>query len=499
MDKKRIPVLVGASQLTNREKTEKQKNPVDFMAEACRMAAKDAAISDLDGVDTICVVNCLSRILERPGEDLAKILGIESPKTYYSTVGAVSPQWFVNESAEKIYSGKAEVVLICGAESFYTKEKIPHFGHSLEYYVSNYKKSASMFTGDKRQPYTSIEARYGLILPILMYPMFENALRAYWGQSMEDHILELSSFCSKFSEIASGNKYSWSREFRSAEDIATVTDENKMAAFPYTKAMCANMTVNQAAAVIMTNLERAEAYGISEDKMVFLRGSGAAEDNFLVSERPELWASPSVCEAVDLALADVSLSLDEIQFLDFYSCFPCVPRIVREMLKMSPSDPRPLTVTGGLTYFGGPGNNYTLHAICQMMDILRENPESFGMVHTISWFLSKNSIGIYSAKPGANPWTPRDSKKKPIKYPAVNVVDKAEGKGTVESFVVTYNRHGQPKDAIIMGRDQSGNRFIANVEPENRSVEQMTKEEPIGKIGDVKHDPSTGLNRFYFR
>ena len=499
MDKKKIPVLVGAAQLTNREKTEKQKNPVEFMAEACRMAAKDAAISDLGGIDTICIVNCLSRILEKPGENLAKILGIESARTNYSTIGGVTPQWFVNENAEKIYTGKAEVVLICGAESFYTKEKIPHFGTAFEYYVSNYDKPGAMFVGDKRQPYTHNEIRYGLTLPIPMYAMVENALRAHWGKTMEDHMLELSSFCSDFSKIASKNQHSWSKKFMSAKEIATPTDKNKMVVFPYTKAMCANMSINQAAAVIMTNLEKAEAYGISKDKMIFLRGSGAAEDNFLVSERPELWASPSVSEAVDLALNSVPVSLDEIPFLDFYSCFPCVPRIVREMLKISPTDPRPLTVTGGLASFGGAGNNYTMHAICQMMDILREKPESFGMIHAISWFLSKHSIGIYNAKPGEIPWTPHDPKKKRIKYPAVNVVDKMEGKGTVESFIVKYDRDGQPNDAVLMGRDQAGNRFIANVESGNGSIEQMTKEEPIGKMGDVKHDSSTQLNRFYFK
>ena len=498
MDKKKVPVLVGAAQLTSREKTEKQKDPVELMAEVCRLAAQDATLSNLGGIDTLYIVNCLSSILKRPGEELSKMLGIESAKTGYSTIGGTTPQWFVNMAAERIYRGESESVLICGAESFYTKEKISSFASAFEYYIANYDKPGAMFVGDKRQPYTDNEARYGLVLPVHMYALFENALRAHWGMTMEEHSAELSSFCAGFSTIASQNRYSWSKNPVSAAEIATVTENNKMIIFPYTKRMCANMTVNQAAAVIMTTLEKAEANGIPEDKMIFLRGSGDAEDNFFVSQRPELWASPSVSEAVGSALSNLTVSLDEIQFIDFYSCFPCVPRIVREMLKISPEDPRPLTVTGGLPYFGGPGNNYTMHAICKMVDILREHPESYGMIHAISWFLSKHSIGIYNANPGQKPWTPHDSQKKSVEYPAVKVVDKAEGKGTIESFIVRYDSDGQPSDAVLMGRDQYKNRFIANVESANGSVEQMTKEDPIGKTGDVKYDASTRLNRFHF-
>lgn len=498
MDKTKIPVVVGSAQLTNRNKTEKQIDPVTFMAEASRMALKDAFIDDSSSIDTIYIINCLSKNLQEPCLDLAKTLRINPSKTGYTGIGGAAPQWFVNHAAENIYDGKSEMVLICGAESFYTHEKLNHFGDALSKFLNTDKKDlASRYVGDIRNPNTEIELDYNMTLPIQMYSIFENALRYHWGKTIKEHTSELSDFCSNFSKIASGNPFSWSKKALSSEEIASVTDSNQMVAFPYTKAMCANMTVNQTAAVIMTNLAKADAMGIPKDKMIFLRGCSNAEDNFHVSQRPDLWASPSVIDAVDHALIQPHLSIDDIKHLDFYSCFPCVPRIVREMLQISPMDERPLTVTGGLPYFGGPGNNYTLHAICTMIDILRKEPDEFGLIQTISWFLSKHSIGIYSARPGEKGWRPTKPEKAK-NYPAVNVVKELNGKGTIESFVLLYDNANKPGFAKVMGRDKYGNRFLANVKGDGKTLEHMASEETIGISGVVRHDADTSTNWFYF-
>ncbi len=499
MDENKIPVLVGIAQLVHREKTAAQLDPLQMMAEASQAAAKDSTLGDLAKVDTLYIVNSLSKNLNEPARELSNLLGIRPVETGYTGIGATAPQWFVNRAAERIFFGKSEIVLICGAEAFYTHEKIQSMAQALDdYFVDDSSYSHSRFAGDVRMPITDLEMHYDLVLPVIMYAIFENALRAHWKKSMPDHFEELSSFCANLSEIAAHNPFSWSRNVRSAEEIATVKAGNRMIAYPYTKWMCSNMTVNQAAAVLMTTLAKAEAMGIPKEKMVFLRGCGDAEDVFFVSERPQLWASPSVADAVNLALGHVHLFLDEVEYLDFYSCFPSAPRIVREMLQISPEDPRPLTVTGGMSCFGGAGNNYSLHAICRMVEILRQNPEAFGLVQALSWFISKHSVGIYSGNQGKTPWLPRDPQKKIVQYPRVNVVSEATGKGVVESYVVAYDREGQPNAATVLGRDENENRFLARVRPDGGIIERMTCEEPIGRSGKVEHDASTRTNWFYF-
>ncbi len=274
-----------------------------------------------------------------------------------------------------------------------------------------------------------------------------------------------------------------------------------MVAFPYTKLMCSNMTVNQGAALIMTNLEKAESLGIPKDKIVFLRGFGDAEDVWLVSERPDMWASPSVRVAVNQALDHIHLSIDEIEFLDFYSCFPCAPRITREMLGISRKDSRPLTITGGMPAFGGPGNNYAMHAICRMVTQLREKPEAFGLVQALSWYVSKHSVGVYSGSPGEITRMHENKGRSGLKneeYKPVNVVTEARGKAKVESYTVLYDREGEPYAATVIGRGEDDNRFIAKIKPEKNVLEQMTREEIIGKRGRVEYDSKDALNWFYF-
>ena len=501
MDKNKIPVLIGVGQLTNREKTPDQLDPIKMMAEASRIAARDATLDNLIKVDTLYVVNCLSRSLKNPFEGLSRELNFIPTEKGYTGIGATAPQWFVNRAAERIYQGSSELVLICGAEAFYTHSKLLSLHEAmLNFFIENRSRVHSSYVGDMRVPFSVLEEQYGLVMPLTMYSLMENALRAHWNMSIEDHFLELCSFCAQFSEIASRNPFAWTRNVRTAAEIGSLNETNRMVASPYTKLMCSNITVNQAAALIMTNLAKAEALGIPKDKIVFLRGLGDAEDVWLVSERPDLWASPSVRVAVDDALDQIPLSIDEVEYLDFYSCFPCAPRITREMLGISPSDSRPLTVTGGMPGFGGPGNNYALHAICQMVNKLRKNPESFGLVQALSWFISKHSVGVYSGSPGAGGWTPKNEshvKPKSEGYQPVKVLKEAKGKGMVESYTVLYDRDGEPYEGIVIGRETSNNRFLAKVKPEKGLLEAMTREEIIGKRGKVEYDTSSARNWFY--
>jgi acetyl-CoA C-acetyltransferase len=257
---------------------------------------------------------------------------------------------------DNILQGRTRIGLICGGEALYSRKLEARAagagGGSMK--VSG---KESWMAGDLRDPLTALEQKYGLMLPVNVYPLFENALRFHEGLSIGEHLRELSEFCSAYSNIAMENPYAWFREKRSADEILNVSDQNRMVSWPYTKLMCSIIEVDQSAALFMTDEGTAVKLGVPVDKLVYTRGAGDASDIWHVTERVNLHASPSVKTAADKSMEEAEVSLNDIDYLDFYSCFPCAPRITRNMLDIDKGDPRPLTVTGGMPCFGGPGNN----------------------------------------------------------------------------------------------------------------------------------------------
>lgn len=496
MDRARTPVLVGVAQSTRREKSERQLDPIEMMAEVGREAARDAGLDGVPSIDTLGVVNCLSKALRAPTQDVAERLGIRPSWSGYTSIGATAPQWFVNRFAEKIAGGSAQWALVCGGEAFYTRERITQLTGLVQSHAEVEDRMHATFVGDTRIPLTPLELRYGLIKPVDMYALFENALRAHRGQTIGDQRHELADFCAGMSRTTSENSYSWFAEPREPDVIAQVTEANRRVSFPYTKLMCSNARVNQAAAVLMTSVAQAEAAGIAKDKMVFVRGCGDAEDVFHPSERPNLWASPSVVDAVNDAIGQASVALQQLDYLDLYSCFPSATRIVADMLGLDRTPPGNLTVTGGMACFGGPGNNYTQHAICTMVGRLRQNPKAVGMVHALSWYLSKHCVGVYSAEPGEGEWHHDPPDIVTPKYPTVPTVVEAAGEATVESYVLAYDRGGVPVRGLVFGRDSQQGRFLAGVDLDPDVVTAMTEEEIIGRKGTVRYDRTAGENVF---
>lgn len=496
MDRERTPVLVGVAQYTHREKTDRQLDPIEMMASVGREAAHDAGLGDVPSIDTLGIVNCISKALREPAAQLSERLHIDPSWSGYTSIGATAPQWFVNRFAEKIWEGRAEWALVCGAEAFYTKQPITPLTGLVQSHTEIEARMQASFVGDTRIPVTALELRYGLVRPVDMYALFENARRAHRGQTIAEHRQELADFCAGLSQSAARNRFSWSRKPRESDAIARIREQNRMISFPYTKLMCSNAQVNQAAALLMTNVARAEAAGISKDQMVFVRGCGEAEDVFHPSERSNLWESPSVARAVDLALHQASVALNEIDYLDLYSCFPSASRIVADMLGLDGLAPARASITGGMACFGGPGNNYSLHAICTLVELLRQEPNTVGLVHSLSWYLSKHCVGVYSSEPGQGPWHQSGPAPETPAYGPVSVIEEANGKGTVESYSLVYNREGQPERATVVGRDEQQNRFLAQTALEPDVVQAMIETEIIGRSGTVRHDRSTGTNVF---
>ena len=493
------PIIVGVGQITHRAAgLSEASEPIDLMEAAARRAEADAGTSGLLAqVDSVQVVNIISWPSTDPPADLATRIGAGPGERLYTTIGGNTPQWLVNETAERIVQGRVRLALLAGAEAMHSSRLARKRGERLPWPPRGRPQPD---IGDARVGSSELEAKHGATMPIRVYPLFENALRAHRSRSLADHQRYLGELGARFAAIARDNPYAWFQDGKSAEEIASVSPGNRMVCYPYPKFMNAIMAVDQGAALLMASESAARELGIPEERWVYLRGCGDANDHWFLSERVNYHSSPAIQVASRRALGMAGVGVDEIAYLDLYSCFPAAVQLGRDALGIAPDDPRPLTVTGGLPYFGGAGNNYTMHAIAAMVERLRQAPERLGLVTALGWFVTKHAVGVYGAKRPEGEWSRTDpgvDQAEVDAMPHPELAAEADGPATIETYTVVYGREGRPELGIVIGRLDDGRRFIANTPPDDGALlDSMTTQEFVGARGAVRHDTSTGTNVF---
>ena len=496
----RTPILVGAGQLTQRDvDPAAAKEPLAMMEHVARCAAADAGLTDrvLAQLDHIAVVNILAWSSANAPGHLAHRLGAHPRQLIYTAVGGNTPQWLVNETAARIAAGQTRFALLAGAEGMYTLARARRARVSLQW--TSGEPSGQIeptVIGSDRPGTNDYEMAHGLTVPTTIYPLFENALRAHYGLSLEQHRRRLAELCHSFSRVAATNPYAWFREERSADEIATVSVQNRMIGFPYPKYMNSILDVDQSAAVLMTSVAAAREMGIHPSKWVYLWGCGDAHDIWYVSERTDWHSSPAIRAAGQRALQQAGLSIADIASFDLYSCFPSAVQIARDMLGIPGDDPRPLTVTGGLPYHGGPGNNYVMHSVATMIEKLRQQPGTKGLVTGLGWYITKHSVGIYGSDAPPKPFSRHDPALDQASIeamPRTPLVHAANGRGAVETYTVLHDRDGAPMRGLIVGRMDDGSRFLANTSADREVLEGLEREEAIGKVGSVSSRDGTNV------
>jgi len=481
-------VLIGVGQCVQKDVDPGQSDgPVELMAEAARAAAADTSLGAavMPRLDLVATVDTFAWQPANAAALLAGAIGATPQRLLVSTVGGNTPQAYVNHLAGEVRAGRAGTCLIAGVNVVASMRRARKAGRRLDW-PSGGEGTAERF-GDDRLGGTDIENAHGLFLPSNTYPLFENALRSRRGLDVATHNLRIGEMFARFTEVAARHPQAWFPVQRSAAEIATPSASNRMVAFPYTKFMNAVMEVDQAAAVIVTSAANARRLGVPEDRWVwFLGGGAAAEDPWNVSERPRFDACPSMAFAAAQALARAGLGVDDLDRFDLYSCFPVAVELACESLGISETDPRGLTVTGGLPYFGGPGNNYTLHAIASMADVLRTSPGANGLVTANGWYLTKHAAGVYSSAPPAH--TPRPEPAPELaRHPegAVEVCPQPSGTGTIETWTVVFGRTGEPETGIVLGRLEDGARFLAHTPSDPALLDELVTRDAIGRRGRV--------------
>ena len=309
------------------------------------------------------------------------------------------------------------------------------------------------------------EIEAGLVRPADTYPIFENALSAKLGHTPEQARERIAAFYARGTEVAAKNPFAWFQDVRSPSDVATATEANRITAEPYTRCMNSFPNVDQGTALLLTTLAKAQAAGL-EDQCIF-PWAGANSADLVPVAREDLAASPAIRAAAAATFAAAGVGLDDIDVIDLYSCFPVAVEIGAAEIGLALDDPRGLTQTGFMSFFGGPGNNYTSHGIAAVAAKLRESGR-FGYASGNGGLLSKHSIGIYGNTPPERAFTLADTSKEQeaIAASALPVALEAEGEARVVAGTIVYGRDGAPAAAPIFAERSDGQRICAKASDE---------------------------------
>lgn len=474
----RTPVLIGYGQVNHRDEIDPDKRsvePLDLMAAAARQAAESRVI---EAVDSIRVVNILSAHYRDPGLLLGQRIAASDFTTLYSPVGGNVPQSLVNQACLDIQRGEARVVLLAGAETWRTRRGLKAKGGRLEWTVQDDSVPMAEVSGTDVPMAGEAELRIGLDRPAYVYPLFEQALRIANGESIEHHRKRIGELWARFNAVAVDNPHAWIRKPVTAEEICEPGPHNRMISWPYTKLMNSNNMVDQGAALVLTSVEQARRLQVPAERWIYPHAGTDAHDTPAITERDELHRSPAIRIAGGRALKLAGLGIDEVDYVDLYSCFPSAVQVAAAELGLPVDDPaRPLTVTGGLTFAGGPWSNYVMHSIATMAELLAANPGRRGLITANGGYLTKHSFGVYSTEPSAEfRW--EDTQPAVDREPTTDGLVEWEGIGTVEAWTTPFDRQGRPEKAYLAVRTPDGSRTLAVIT--DSAAAQATVREDIG-------------------
>jgi acetyl-CoA C-acetyltransferase len=482
----RIPVIVGIGEIADHpHELAAGLEPLTLLQQAILRAGQDSDASLIAEIDSLDIVNFLSWRYHAPERLLSARLGIAPAHACYGPVGGESPIRYIHEAALRIARGESSVAVVCGAEAQATATKAARAGLTLPW---------TPFAHDVPEPKRGaafqkpIATALGVARPITVYPLYEAATAAHWGQTPRQALAESGELWARFSEVASRNPNAWIKRAYAPEEITTPSPDNRPIAWPYTKLMVANPNVNLGAAVLLTSLARARQAGIAEHKLIHIHGGASAEeprDYLLRDQFHQSHAQNAVLQSVMALAGGDGHAFDAIEL---YSCFPVVPKMARRTLGLG-EDVQP-TVTGGLTFFGAPLNNYMTHAACAMVRRLRDGA-GLGLLYGQGGFVTKHHALVLARE------KPREPLSQDVSVQATAdaargavppFVTEASGDGVVETFTVIYGRAGEVEHGVVMLRTADGARALARVPAQDAATlaRLMDMERtPVGATGTI--------------
>ncbi|QFT76800.1 acetyl-CoA acetyltransferase [Erythrobacter sp. THAF29] len=467
------PVIIGVGQYSERvgEPTYEALSYMDLAGRALAAAIADSGASEpvAPAIDTLAAIRAFE--MSRPGKvppfgapdnvpgAMAKRVGAEPERLVLTTTGGQTNQKLVGEYASAIAAGQSSCAAIVGAEAISTVLALTAKGEKPDWSeeIGGSFEDHGYGVEDLMEPELFAHSATGAIP---LYALAENARRHRLGKSLDEYRRDIGELFAPFTRVAAANPHAAAPVERTAEELATVTERNRIVAEPYTRMTVARDQVNQAAAILIASAGTARALGIAPEKWVHIHAVSASTEVKL-SQRPDLAAAPQSIASVEAALDRAGKGMADMRYLDFYSCFAIPVFNQTDHFGLSPHDPRGLTLTGGLPFFGGAGNNYSAHAICEAVERVRADRGSYALVGANGGWMSKYATGIYSTEPAD--WSGND-RFETLEQPegGVKVAREPGASAVVESYTINHTRSGS--DAIFIARNAQGERVIGNAD-----------------------------------
>lgn len=491
MNADRLPVIVGVGEITQRSKDPSEsQEPLALMDSALRAAEQDAGTALLHSTDALDVVCEHSWPYVDAPKLLAARLGAKPTHAAYAPAGGESPVRLIHEAALRIARGESTVAAIAGAEANYTVAAAAKAGLTLPWTPRD--RDAKLLRGaDICHP---LAVRHGVYAPTHVYPFYENAALAAWGQTPAEAHAESAQLWSRLSEVAQHNPHAWLRQRFSPDEVGTPNERNRLIAWPYTLRMVANPLVNMGAAVLLTSLGHARKLRIPAQRLIHVWGGAAAQEprDYLARDGyARSHAQDAVLEAARALAGDAGLALNEL-----YSCFPIVPKMARRTLGLGPE--ATLSSTGGLSFFGAPLNNYMTHAAAGLVHALRKGTGGCALLYGQGEFVTKHHALVLSSSPPPSPALAEDCSVQAAadlhRGAVPEIVSDHAGPAQLETHTVVYDRDGAASFGVVIARTPDGRRLMARVDPgDEHTLATLTDahRSPVGRNGEVSRGPAT--------
>ena len=486
----RAPVLVGLGEVIHRPGGGASPDPGEMMAEATRRAAEDAhSQALLSRLDVIAVAPSAGWPDGDPGRSVGELLGSEARTIRSSMQGGNGPQLLLGVLAGRIATGQLDSAVVCGGEALYTLAR--EGGVPSGWAAPDPRRQPEEVLEGEADPGTPDEREVGLIAPIMAYPLIENAIGQAAGEGPAEHLKAISELWSRFSEVAAEQPCAWTPKAYTAGELAQAGPGNRLVTHPYRKLHNANIQVDQAAAVILCSAAHARSMGVPQDRWVFLHASAAATDVWNLSERDRLDRSPAIAACGRALFEHTRTGPEDLALIDLYSCFPAAVQLAAGELDLDLR--RPLTCTGGLTFFGGPGNNYATHGVVALARGLREaEAGAVGLASALGWYATKHALGMLGNSPPGRPFAMLEPAV--AQAPARSVVPAGTScEATAETATVIYERDGSPSYGILFALLDDGRRVLGTTR-ERAVLDSIAQDGflggPVTVDGDRSFEPA---------
>ena len=484
------PIIIGAGQYVERLNTQSTPPftaPMALAANAGKAALRDAGLPAED-IDTIAVIRLFSDTVQvwssalggsnNPPESVARRIGASPQHRIYSDASGTEPLRVMAELLGDIARGEKTVALLTGAEAIASQRFAERNG-----FTDDWREDYDTpFDNRKhRAPLVSMEEIHGgLTMPVRSYAVIENYQAQRMGHNLQQHQRYMAQLMAPFSAVAAANPHAYFPAAYSVPDLVQPGPHNYAISLPYSKRLVAQDGVNLASALVLTSVGHARHRGIDPGQWVFLQAYAEGVDT-LLSQRIDPGRSQAMERVLSTAMDRAGASASEMDLIDIYSCFPSAVTAACEVLDLPTDGSRDLTVTGGLPYFGGPGNNYSTHALAEMAVRLRGQP-SRALVTANGGILSKHAAAVLTSDPAcasAIDWHDSDG----LVVDCSDIPTRAIAANPASGKVLSYTlvtRRDKADIAIVLAETDTGERFVAS-STEPAITGAVASSSPIGR------------------